>query len=473
MNPPAARLDDVDLRTSLEYTLGWRPLRYYTAYRVVLAAIFLLLAQNRFWLTPIAQINPGLFADTALAYAGATLLAIPPVFWRKPSLASQTVLMVFIDIVTIVVLMQASGGVASGLGILLLISVAAGGLILGSQLAFLFAALASLASLAEEANRQLTGAQDASAYTSVGLLGMTLFMAALVSQGLSRRVRSATALAEARRLELAESAELNEQIIQRMQSGVIAVDRSDQVRLVNRAAMELLGMPITLEQPLQILSPQLVQLVGRWRENPDAENEEPRLENSHSQDISVRFAALPNLARTSTLIFLEDRSAVRQKAQLMKMAALGSLSGGIAHEIRNPLGAIGNAAELLEESPGLAAADRSLLTMIQRHCARVNRIVEDILNLGRRDQTTPERVDLPDWLAQYHKGFIASHELKPEEISLRIDTAKEVRMDPAHLRQIMDNLCENALKYAEGATELPRIELVADADPISERPMLT
>ena len=92
--------------------------------------------------------------------------------------------------------------------------------------------------------------------------------------------------------------------------------------------------------------------------------------------------ALPTRGRRDD--FLEDTGEIQQQAQQLKLAELGRLSASIAHEVRNPLGAISHAAQLLNESDELESADQRLTDIIISHCQRMNGVVENVLEMSRR-----------------------------------------------------------------------------------------
>jgi two-component system sensor histidine kinase PilS (NtrC family) len=91
------------------------------------------------------------------------------------------------------------------------------------------------------------------------------------------------------------------------------------------------------------------------------------------------------------MILIEDAGSVTQRAQEMKLTSLGRLTASIAHEIRNPLGAISHAEQLLQESPNIDAADRKLTSIIRTNSGRVNAIIENVLQLSRRQPSRPEK----------------------------------------------------------------------------------
>ena len=130
---------------------AWRTLVVFSAYRVVLALglsgayAFL----NAFFQLGIQQ--PGLAVTALVTYAVASVLLVVPALLREPRISLQVTAAVFVDVLAIVVLMHTSGGIRSGIGVSLLISLAAAGLITRGRLVFFHAAVAALAILVEQA----------------------------------------------------------------------------------------------------------------------------------------------------------------------------------------------------------------------------------------------------------------------------------------------------------------------------------
>jgi two-component system sensor histidine kinase PilS (NtrC family) len=135
--------------------------------------------------------------------------------------------------------------------------------------------------------------------------------------------------------------------------------------------------------------------------------------------------------------------------QQSKLASLGRLSASIAHEIRNPVGAMSHAGQLLAESEALTEDDLRLTEIIRTHAERVSHIVDNVLQLSRRESSRPEQFLLRPWLLDFADEFSRTLELQEGELSLGdVPGDLDVRMDPSHLRQVLWNLCDNAVKYA-------------------------
>jgi two-component system sensor histidine kinase PilS (NtrC family) len=149
------------------------------------------------------------------------------------------------------------------------------------------------------------------------------------------------------------------------------------------------------------------------------------------------------------LLFLEDASLMNVRVQQSKLASLGRLSASIAHEIRNPVGAMSHAGQLLAESAGLTEEDLRLTEIIRTHAERVSHIVDNVLQLSRRESSRPEQFPLMPWLQDFADEFARTLELMEGELSIgEVPHDLEIRMDPSHLHQVLWNLCDNAMKYA-------------------------
>jgi two-component system sensor histidine kinase PilS (NtrC family) len=141
---------------------------------------------------------------------------------------------------------------------------------------------------------------------------------------------------------------------------------------------------------------------------------------------------------------------MEERVQQGKLAALGRLSASIAHEIRNPVGAMSHAGQLLAESPNIGTDERRLTDIIRNNSERVSTIINNVLQLSRREATKPTRLTLDDWIEEFLSEFCETMQVSTSQIGLHENAINlEVRFDPSHLHQVVWNLCENAIKYGE------------------------
>ncbi len=450
----------------------WKPLSLLNAYRGLVAGGSLTLLLTGHLFAPLGLENPRLFATTAFFYLLYALVAALMIRLREPDFSLQVAAGVGVDVLSLTLLMHASGGVNSGLGMLLLVPVAGGAMLERPRAALVFAALATVAVLAEQSLRFQQDPGGLPGFAHAGLLGATYFTAATVVTLLARRIRESEELAHRRGVDLANMAELTDHIIQRMQTGIVVVDEADRVRFMNESAWHMLGIaPGRSMVPLAQVSPELARRVETWRADPEAALEPIRPGAGHAA-LQPRLARISRGERPGVLVFLEDTAATAQQAQQLKLASLGRLTASIAHEIRNPLGAISHAGQLLGESAHLDEHDARLIRIIRDQSRRMNEIVESVLSLSRRDRASPEVFPLRPFLEDFAAGFCQHHGLGAGTLALEVEPPDlQVRFDRGQLHQILTNLCENALHHAGNGGSL-HIRLVAGLSPEARRPYL-
>ncbi|WP_417580408.1 sensor histidine kinase [Nitrincola sp.] len=448
---------------------AWRIMRLLTVYRIILALLLMVLISTGYLPEPLGEEAPRLFLITASVYVVVTLLAIYPLLLRTPAYTWQVYFYTCVDIVVFTLMMHASGGVASGVGMLMVVSIANASMLLAGRMSVFFAALASLAVLGQQFYTQLYGIASAYNYSMAGLLGLTLIVTSVLATVLARQARESADLAHSRGVDLANMSELTEQVISQMATGVIVVDEQHHVRLVNEAARRLLDAPSQmLGTHLQQFSIELNLQLRLWRGQSRQGHEKRSVETLPASLLvqMIKVGRAGDDTKTGVLIFLEDAAAVNDQSQQLRLAALGRLTAGIAHEIRNPLSAIRHAGELLAESDKLPPEDLRLTDIIQENTARVNRIVEDVLQLGNRDRVFGEEI----LLNKYLSGFIEEiYCLYPDARSvLKIDDQSTepltVYFDSGHLHQILSNLCQNALNFANQSLASPSVTVLLAGD---------
>ncbi len=438
-----------------------RPLAAFLYYRLILAALLGTLYFSKTGPTLLGHTDPGLFALVVIIYAGLVIASGVLLHASRPlSPNQQTFLMVFVDICAITLLMHASGGIGSGLGMLLAVSIAAGSLITRGAYASLEAALASIFILSQQVYAHLNQTFETTSYTQAGLLGTLFFAIAILAQVMARQLKSSEALATQRQLDLANMEQLNDYVIQHMLTGIIVVDTKSTIRLMNESAWYLLGMPdVGTGSPLEQACHKLAVQLSDW----DPEQHippKPFRPMAGGRELTAGFSLLGENNKGGAVIFLEDTATVTQQAQQMKLASLGRLTASIAHEIRNPLGAISHAEQLLKESSDIPRADRRLIDIISTNTRRVNEIIENILQLSRRGRSLPKEFLLKPWLEQFIGELARTLNLPDGVLQLQIDPDSTlIRTDPSQFRQVFVILCENSIKHFDREREALSIQI--------------
>jgi len=454
---------------------AWRTLRLLNAFRLLycafLFALFIYPSEPRF----VGGANPELFLAAVLSgfvFASVNDFAANQ-HW--PSVRAQALAQGLMDIAVVSALTWASGGLVSGLGNLLIITIGALSFISTRVRALAYASMATLAMLGLQIFGIARGTITVGDVAPAGLFGALLMTLAFAAAPLARRIHESEALARQRGVDLENLNQLNEYIVQNLRESIVVLDGDNRIRLMNEAAAKYLGIGSGW-RGIRIgeVSPRLDQAVAGWREagmNTDQAGAFPSADGATL--IAPFFAPIGRPKSGALLVFLEDTTLQSEKAQQAKLAALGRLSASVAHEIRNPVGALSHAAQLLGEAENLDDPQKRLTAIIENNTVRVSNIVENILQLSRREQLNPQRIDLVDWSKQFIEEFAGSADLPVSAIDLDIsDAPVEVRMDPGHLHQVVTNLGENALRYGQGAGEKFRVELAIGRRPGTNRPYL-
>lgn len=448
----------------------WRSLLYFNYYRMAVAAMFLLAVLVYSDALNLGSHHLQLFLYVSAAYlATAVLFHVALRKWRSWFNAQLTA-HVLIDIFALVMLMNASSGMRSGLGVMLLISLAGAALVSRGTLMLFYAAVASIAVLMEQAYWVLVEDHATANFLQPGLLSIGYFATALITNQLAQRVIMNERVAQQRGADLANQLRINQLVIQDVQDGVMVVDPNGLVRLHNPQVSVLLGRGAPELDQIERYSDDLARHLGEWRSSAG-----PAVVNMRFPDsgklVRVRFVAAGVGGGSFALVFLEDLSKQQEQAQQLKLAALGRLTANIAHEIRNPLSAITHASDLLKEESrgeGVPALDGHstdrLVQIILENARRLDRMVTDVLELSRRDRIQPEQISLSAHVQAFMDEF-AHNEGVPRD-SFVVEAAQDahVEFDRTHLNQVLWNLVRNAWRHCRKATPSVRIFILRRGD---------
>ncbi|MGC2463127.1 MAG: ATP-binding protein [Steroidobacteraceae bacterium] len=444
--------------------LAWRVVGLANLYRLLLPPVLYGLQLVTRPTPTVGASDPRLFVFVCIVY---WVLGGFMAFGGKGRWRSRRAL-VFVntalDTTAICTLLYCSGGVSSGLGILLVIPVGAMSLLAEGRASLAVAALAALGLLTQQILAVIAGNAQTYDYSLAGMLGAVVFLVALMAWPVSNRLRESEALVRRQEFDLANLAQLSQYIVQRLRESILVVDPSDRIRLINESAARMLGDNIAVPGALLgEVAPRLLYLLSTWRQDGSVilrSGAATFVAADGARVIRPHFAPLGSSEPAPIIVFLEDTGELAAKVQQTKLAALGRLSASIAHEIRNPVGAMSHAAQLLAESPALSTADRRLTEIMQDNSRRVSGIVDNILQLSRREAPRPERFMLDAWIRRFRDEFCNTLQLQWQR--LIIDPSSEdveLRVDGSQLHQIFWNLCQNSVTHALAHAGAAPIEL--------------
>jgi two-component system sensor histidine kinase PilS (NtrC family) len=432
--------------------LAWRVVALANLYRLLLPPVLFTVHLFTRPTPSVGGSNPQLFVLLCGVYwiLGGLLAFGGRSHWpsRRVLVLSHTLL----DSAAVAILLYCSGGAGSGLGILLVIPVGAMALLAEGRTAFANAAIAALAILVQQAFSVAFGNAPSTDYPLAGMQGAVVFLVALMAWPVSARLRESEALVRRAALDLANLAQVSQYIVQHLRESILVVDPEDYIRLINESAAQVLGEAQAVPGALLgEVSPRLLYLLSTWRANDlldPSDDSQTMLAADGARMIRPHFAPLGDTNPSPVIVFLEDTGEIAAKVQQTKLAALGRLSASIAHEIRNPVGAMSHAAQLLAESPELRADDRRLTQIMQVNAGRISAIIENVLQLSRREAPRPEQLTLGAWVRRFRDEFCATVQLPRQQLLIDPADDVQVRIDGSQLHQIVWNLCQNAITHA-------------------------
>jgi two-component system sensor histidine kinase PilS (NtrC family) len=373
--------------------------------------------------------------------------------------------------------------------VLLLLPVLMAGVLTSRLLAFATSALASLVLLSIAVIRGLQAGDMTLLLAQAGLSGCGFFIAAFLVSELAARLASEERTARSS-LELAQQqAQINRLVIEEMHDGVLVVDRHGRVRAANPAARRLIvGQGMAPLAPFQMRGiPAWAALVdtveqafaqGGW---PEA-GRDVQLILDHKRirtlRVRIRFTRKEALAgrwadEDLCVLLMEDVLSMLARSRQERLAAMGRMSAGVAHEIRNPLAAITQANALLAEDE-MSPQQARLIQMVGDNAQRLKRIVDDVMEVAAGNAADASVIDVGqvvrqvclDWLqAQGLQGNSAS----PLELDLPAPHAPTLGavFEIDHLRRVLVNLLDNAWRHGNRAAGSVRVRLGLGLSPLT------
>lgn len=350
---------------------------------------------------------------------------------------------------------------------LLVMPVLMAGVLTPRVMALATAAGVTLALLVAAALSAPTGADPSLLITQAGLAGSGFFVLTVLASELASRL-AREELTSRGSLEMArQQAQLNRLVIEEMQDGVLVVDRRGRVRAANPAARRLLAPSgMCRAAPFQmrgvrawdslVVTAERAFIDAAW---PEAGRDvtlifEPGL--TRTLRVRVRFTRRPEpqVGEEFCVLFLEDVRNMQARSRQEKLAAMGRVSAGIAHEIRNPLAAIAQANALLAED-ATEPGQQQLTRMVTENVDRLKRIIDDVMAAA---PSLAEDVIPMDAVAQIDatcREWASAADLTlGEDALLTLNLPSEplgVVFDAEHLRRVLVNLLDNANRHASGA----------------------
>jgi two-component system sensor histidine kinase PilS (NtrC family) len=449
----------------------WRSLGYFALSRVVVAALLLGYVPLLRGFGGLGEgFDLALWLPASIAYLAAAAAFVALSRPGPLPFAVNATVQVVADLSMLSVLIHAAGGIPSGLAALLILPNAGAAILLGTRLASFFAATSTVLLLLDATVRPLIGETGEPMLLPAAMIGASLLVTVLIVSRLARRLATQERLAWRRGEDLRNQLAVTQAVISELQDGVIVLGDTGELLASNRSAREMLGAGGDVPSPLPGLVPLRAALGVR---SPSLAAVDP----SHALNVPTADAvefAVPGVAGapgrrlrarrlpappgvSDAVIVLEDLGRLEERAQQLKLVAMGRLSASIAHEVRNPLAAIRHANGLLAEVVG-DGRHRRLAAIVEDNCVRINRIIEDVLSISRRGGTAPEALPAARFIGQTVAEYLAQSDADPLRVECRLTSEAPIWFDAGQLRQVLLNLLGNALRHASAAPGAVRIE---------------
>jgi len=322
--------------------------------------------------------------------------------------------------------------------------------------------------------------------SQAGLSGIGLFVVALLAGELSMRLAHEERTARDSRERARQQAQLSRLVIEDMADGVLVIDRQLRVRAANPSARRLLvaqaarcpspPFSLRLHPGWLVLADEVEQAFGRgtWPAAPFDLNIQQEDSTRRALHIRARFTRSRSDGNDTApadeplcVLFIEELRVVQARLRQERLAAMGRISAGVAHEIRNPLAAIAQANALLEEDE-LRPDQRRLIRIMTDNIDRLRRIVDDVMEAAPGSLAPSRTLDASAEIASICSEWARTVGLALGSASrlqvLLPSTPVGVVFDPDHLRRVLVNLLDNAIRHASPAPGGVRISLTTSDD---------
>lgn len=391
------------------------------------------------------MVPPTIFYIWAAVYAGITLISIVRPHWVRQENDKLPNASAVVDIVMIMALVYLTGGIGTGVGILVLPFVATSCMLSYGKFPALYAGFTTVCILcvmflSDQLSLDADTWDGRNIGTAIMLIGASFAVAYLTSYS-ATFLRDATASARKHKRNYNRVRGLNQLVLNRVQEAVIVIDPELKVWLFNRQAKNYFsGLAAEHKEPI------FEDLVARWLLNPGKAFEA----DIHLHRFSMHVRAEPMVEEDGKLLmlFLRSLREIAAEAMATKLASLGQLTANLAHEIRNPMSAIRHANDLLQENIE-DPVSKKLHGIIDGNIRRIDKMLEDVSALNKKDNLGRESINLMKFWLAFKQEFTLNNPSSVGCIKMEMQGKNlTVTADPMHVQQIMWNLCNNAWRHS-------------------------
>jgi two-component system sensor histidine kinase PilS (NtrC family) len=272
---------------------------------------------------------------------------------------------------------------------------------------------------------------------------------------LARRLRYTEEKLSDVKVDLLRMEEIHQHLVNSIQAGLITLDKKMNITFINPAAMKILGHKDTTEaygQSLQKFWPAAASLLDNLKNIEKGERQELNCKDANGSikilGMSTFFLKGPQKQHWGYGIIFQDITETKAREarlqQMDRLAALGEMGAGLAHEIRNPLASLSGAAQFLEESALLKPEERKLLQIIKKESDHLNDITKSFLLYARPEKKRIQSIFLAEEIESVLSLIKQGKKFPEISVNTDIPTELKLEMDPSQFKQVLLNLLLNA-----------------------------
>lgn len=299
---------------------------------------------------------------------------------------------------------------------------------------------------------------DAVFFSSLFVHLIAFFLTAVLSGTLAERWRHSEALYQRKSIDFSELERMNRLILSHISSGVMLINPQGRIRSFNGAATDITGFSLqqVYDAPAADLFPEFNKIVA-----PDRlpiSRAEGMFTHPSGERRSFGYATTPVKGNhgedLGTLVTFQDLTQLKQIEEQLKrsdrLAAIGRLSAGLAHEIRNPLASISGSAQLLCENCHLSTEDQQLLAIMVKETDRLNHLLTDFLAFARPRRPQKSRLDIATLLDELRQMLLRDQRFQDIDVQIRGERPCRVFIDRSQIWQVLWDLSINAAEAIAG-----------------------